>query len=80
MYVHCNGKTREEAVNLVCNFDNSDDVREMKRLTHALNAQKKKKYLKMAEKQEQELKKYIDAKEEKLNYLLNLIKISYDYN
>ena len=41
MYVHCNGKTIEEAINLVCNFDNSDDVREMKRLTHALNAQKK---------------------------------------
>ena len=39
MYVHCNGKTREEAKNLVCNFDNPDDVREMERFTHALNAQ-----------------------------------------
>ena len=73
--MNCNGKTGEEVKNLVRNFDNPDDVREMERLTHALNTQEK--YLKMAEKQEQqlqELKKYIDAKEE-LNYLLNLIKI-----
>ena len=74
--LHCNEKTREEAKNLVCNFDNPDDVREMERFAYALNAQKEE--LKRIEKQEQqlqEIEKYIDAKEEKLNYLLNLIKI-----
>ena len=71
--MYSNEKTRAKTKNLVCNFDNSDDVREMERLTHALNGQKEE--LKIMEKQEQqlqELKKYIDAKEEKLNYLLNL--------
>ena len=37
--LHCNEKTREEAKNLVCNFDNPDDVREMERFTRALNGQ-----------------------------------------
>ena len=75
--LYSNEKTREEVKNLVCNFDNSDDVRKMERLTHALNGQEEE--LKIMEKQEQqlqELKKYIDAKEKKLNYLLNLIKIN----
>ena len=75
-----NENTRKEVKNLVCNFDNSDDVRKMERLTHALNAQEGE--LKIYEKIEEKLKefkKYIDEKEEKLNYLLNLIKI-YDYN
>ena len=74
--LHCIEKTREEAKNLVCNFDNPDDIREMERFIHAFNAQKEE--LKRIEKHEQQLqetKKYIDAKEEKLNYLLNLIKI-----
>ena len=75
--MHCNKNTREEVKNLVCNFDNPNDVREMEILTHALNAQEEE--LKRTEKQEQqlqELKKYIDAKDKKLNYLLYPIKIS----
>ena len=73
--MYSNEKTRAKAKNLDCNFDNPDNVREMERLTHAFNAQKEE--LKIREKQEQqlqELKEYIDAKEKKLNYLLNLIK------
>ena len=38
-YLHCNKNTREKLKTLVCNFDNPDDVCEMERLTHALNAQ-----------------------------------------
>ena len=75
MYVHCNEETKEEAKNVVCDFDNPDDVREMERLTHALNAQEKS--LKIAEKQLlhlKELKKYIDEKEKKLNDFLDIIK------
>ena len=59
----------------VYNFDDPDDVCEMERRhTDILNAQEEK--LKRMEKQEQqlqELKKYIDAKEEKLNDFLDLI-------
>ena len=78
--LYSNENTRKEVKNLVCNFDNSNDVRKMERLTHALNAQEGE--LEIYEKIEEKLKefkKYIDEKEEKLNYLLNLIKIC-DYN
>ena len=75
MLSHFNGKTKEEVKNLVCNFDNPDDVREMEKLTHALNLHDT--YSKIIKKQLlhlQELKKYIDLKEEKSNEFLDLIK------
>ena len=59
---------------MVCDFDNSGDVRKMEKLTHALN--EKEKELKIYEKIEEKLKeleKYIDEKEEKLKELKKYI-------